>query len=910
VTAPAVPPAANAVAPDPGLVEAARLPAEDSLRRLESSAEGLSAAEAESRLRLYGPNAIRSHGARPLAILWRQLRNPLLALLAAATLVSLVVGERTDALIILAIVALSVGLGFFNEYRSERVVEALHASIRHRTLALRDGRPVAVDVTEAVPGDVVLLRTGDLVPADLRLLDARELECDEAVLTGEAMPKTKRSEPDTGIDLVELGLRSVAYMGTTVRGGSGSGLVLRTGSRTAFGQIALRLGERQPDTAFQRGLRSFSILLVRVTAVLAGGIFVANALLGRSILESALFSLAIAVGLTPQLLPAIVTVSLASGARNLARRRVVVKRLISIEDLGNIEVLFTDKTGTLTEGRITYSESMDAAGADSEEVFRLALLCAAADGADPAASGNALDTALLAAGVPPPGYRHLDQLPFDHERRLMSALVEEPGGKRLLVTKGAPESLLERCRAVPPKARATLDRQFAAGARVIAVGSRPWWGGARCRHEDERDLELAGFITFVDAPKADAADALAQLRRLGVEVKLVTGDNPLVAETVCRSLGLEFGESITGPELDGLTEEQLVERLPRTGIFARVSPEQKSRIIRAQQSLQKDVGFLGDGVNDAVALRNADVGISVDSGSEVAKDAADIVLLGKDLGILAGGVLEGRRIFANTMKYVLMGTSSNFGNMFSAAGGSLLLNFLPMTPTQILLNNLLYDGGEMTIPTDQVDAELLERPAQWDLHLIRRFMIFFGPISSLFDFATFGVMLFWFNARGSLFQTAWFTESLATQSLVIFAIRTRRVPFFRSRPSLALSLGTAGSVAVGLGLPFTPLGPLFGFTPLPAGFLAILALMVVVYLVLIELGKAFFFVPGRAPRPLPVAAWEHPPARRRIERLASRWTVRRPRGPRPAARRRDSRVPAGPTVPPATDPVGPVAGGG
>ncbi|HEY4889408.1 MAG TPA: magnesium-translocating P-type ATPase [Candidatus Dormibacteraeota bacterium] len=859
-----------------GLIEAARLPAEEVVTRLKSATSGLDAQEAAVRLRVFGPNAIRSHGARPLAILGRQLRNPLLILLAAATLISLIVGQRTDAIIILAIVALSVGLGFFNEYRSERVVESLHASIRHRALVLRDGTPVAVDVTELVPGDVVVLRTGDLVPADLRLLDARELECDEAVLTGEAMPKTKHAEPEQQADLIELGLRSIAYMGTTVRGGSGRGIVLQTGSRTAFGKIAIRLGERQPETVFQRGLRSFSILLVRVTAVLAGGIFVANSLLGRPILESALFSLAIAVGLTPQLLPAIVTVSLASGARNLARKRVVVKRLISIEDLGNIEILFTDKTGTLTEGRISFQEAIDPAGASADEVLRFGLLCAAGDQSDPTASGNALDAALLSAGAPPAGYTPIDQLPFDHERRLMSVLVDAPDGRRLLVTKGAPESVLVRCVSVPAAAQATLDRLFASGARVVAVATRPWKDGSRCTLADERDLELKGFITFLDAPKADAAASLAQLKLLGIQVKIVTGDNVLVAESVCRSLGLDYGEAITGAELEKLSDQELLERIPRTGIFARVSPDQKSRIIVAQRGLNKDVGFLGDGVNDAVALRDADVGISVDTGSEVAKDAADIVLLGKDLGILAGGVLEGRRIFSNTMKYVLMGTSSNFGNMFSAAGGSLLLNFLPMTPTQILLNNLLYDSGEMTIPTDRVDPELLERPAQWDIRLIRRFMIFFGPISSVFDFLTFGVMFFVFHARGSLFQTAWFTESLATQSLVIFAIRTRRSPFFRSRPGVALTVGTVGSVTVGLILPFTPLGAWFGFTPLPLGFLAILAVMVVIYLALVELGKSFFFGRQSLWPHRPIAGWRPSQAVQRIERIASRWTV----GPR------------------------------
>jgi len=424
--------------------EAAALPIQEVLSRLGSSAQGLTSAEASRRLIAFGHNAIRTHDVRTLAILARQLRNPLLILLAAATLVSFAVGERTDAILILAIVGLSVGLGFFNEYRSERVIEALHSSIRHLTLVVRDGKPVAVDVTELVPGDLVQLRTGDLVPADLRLISVRELECDQAVLTGEPMPKTKSADPETDPQAGPLGLRCAAYMGTTVRGGSGTGVVVSTGATTEFGKIAVRLGERQPVTAFQRGLRSFSLLLVWVTAILAGGIFFANWLLGRPILESALFSLAIAVGLTPQLLPAIVTVSLASGARNLARKRVVVKRLISIEDLGNIEILFTDKTGTLTEGRITFREALAPDGKPDGEVLKLGLLCAASARFDPGASGNLLDAALLDAGTPDPEYRLVDQLPFDHERRMMSSLFDGPDGTRLLVTKGAPESINRR----------------------------------------------------------------------------------------------------------------------------------------------------------------------------------------------------------------------------------------------------------------------------------------------------------------------------------------------------------------------------------------------------------------------------------------------------------------------------------
>ena len=863
--------------------DAARLGPAEVLTRVGSSPAGLSAAEAAGRLAELGPNAITTHDVRALAILGRQLRNPLLLLLLAATVVSVLVGQHTDAVIIGVIVGLSVGLGFFNEYRSERVIEALHSSIRHSAFVRRDGMTIAVDITALVVGDVVELRTGDLVAADLRLIEVRELECDEAVLTGEPMPKTKSIQPVAVAAPGDLGYTCVAYMGTTVRGGAGTGVVVATGLATAFGAVARRLGDRQPVTAFQRGLRSFSLLLVWVTALLAGGIFVVNSLLGRPVLESALFALAIAVGLTPQLLPAIVTVSLAAGARRLAQNRVVVKRLISIEDLGNVEYLFTDKTGTLTEGRITLSESLAVDGTPDPDVLRLGALATAKQGGGSSRSGASLDDAIAEASPQADGGRAIAELPFDHERRLMSVLVERPDGSRMLVTKGAPESVLARTPTPAPAAAATVDRLFESGARVVAVATRPWTGGDTCELADERELELRGFLTFVDAPKADAAESLRRLGELGVEVKVVTGDNALVAMSVCRRLGLDAGDPISGADLEAMADDELRRRLPATRVFARVSPEQKSRIIAAAQALGKDVGFLGDGVNDAVALRNADVGISVDTGSEVAKDAADVVLLGKDLGILATGVLEGRRIFSNTMKYVLMGTSSNFGNMFSAAGGSLLLSFLPMTPTQILLNNLLYDAGEMTIPTDHVDAELLRRPAQWDIRMIRRFMILFGPISSLFDFATFAVMLFVFRAHGSLFQTAWFTESLATQSLVIFAIRTRRVPFFRSRPSAALAAGTLGSVAAAIAIPYTPLASLLGFTALPAAFLGILGLMVVTYLALVEAGKFVFFraIVLRLPA-LPVERWERSQRLQAVERFASRWSIHPRRSPRPA----------------------------
>jgi P-type Mg2+ transporter len=855
------------------LPDAARRPVAEVLAHLGSSPAGLADGEAAQRLLSCGPNAVRGHGARPWRVLLRQVQNPLLVLLVAAALTSLVVGERVDALIILAIMLLSVGLGFVNEYRSERAVERLHERIRHRAVAVRGGAMRQVDVADLVPGDVVLLDVGDIVPADLRLLEAHGLECDEAVLTGESMPAAKTVAPVASVESAQH-LPSCAFMGTVVQAGTGRGIVVATGPATAFGQIASALGAGAVETGFQRGLRGFSGLLARVTVVLAVSIFAINALLHRPLIESALFALAIAVGLTPQLLPAIVAISLSYGADRLAKRSVLVKRLVSIEDFGNIEVLFTDKTGTLTEGRLTLTDALDAAGRQAVQTLVLGLLCnSAAVEAGVVVGGNPLDRALWESPRARPelvaGFRRLGEVPFDYDRKLMSVLLESPGGGRQLVVKGAPEAVLDRCPSAGAEARGVLEAQFAAGARVVAVAIRQAPGVQAIRAADERGLELAGFLVFNDPIKAGAADSLARLARLGVGVKVVTGDNDRVAQHACAALGLPVTGVLTGAELDVMDDAELARRLPATTIFARVTPEQKSRVIRAQRQLGGEVGFLGDGVNDAVALHHADVGISVDSASDVAKEAADVVLLEKDLGILADGVVEGRRIFANTIKYVLMGTSSNFGNMFSAACASLVLGFLPMMPAQILLNNFLYDVSEMTIPTDQVDEEQLRRPSHWDLRVIERFMLVFGPISSLFDFLTFGMMLWVFHAGPRLFQSGWFVESLATQVLIIFVIRTRRTPFFRSRPSLPLAGTSLACVAAGAVIPFTPLGSAFGFSPLPPLFFVALAGMVLAYLVLVETAKVVFYRQVGGGRPLAVPAGRR---ERVVRRRSARWT--------------------------------------
>jgi P-type Mg2+ transporter len=853
--------------------EAASLPLAAVLEGLSSTRRGLASPEAVRRLTEIGPNAVRTHHARALAVLARQFRSALLLLLVVTAVASFFLGERTGALIIGAILAISLGLGFFNEYRAERAVEALHEQIRHDASALRDGRWSDVEVTELVPGDVVRLELGMIVPADLRIIEASNLECDEAVLTGEAEPVEKSTAPVVpGLSTAELS--SCAFMGTTVREGSGQGVVVATGRYTAFGTIALGLGERQPETAFQIGLRRFSALLAKVAAVLTASIFVVNLLLRRPLIDALLFSLAIAVGITPQLLPAVVTTSLATGARRLARQKVLVKRLVGIEDLGNVEVLFTDKTGTLTEGRITFRRATDPTGTPSDDVLLLGLLCnEATPGVRNGVGGNQLDRALWeapeASRLPVPDFQRLAMLPFDHDRRMTSVLVEGGDRGRLIVTKGAPESVLGLCPVVPGEAKAFVQAEFGAGSRVVAVATKPAPGLERIGPEDERHLELAGFLTFLDPPKATAKESLARLARLGVEVKIVTGDNPKVASKVCGDLAVATAGTLTGAQVEAMDDDALSESLRRTTIFARVSPEQKARIIRVQRRTGRDVGFLGDGVNDALALHEADVGISVDSAVDVAKDAADVVLLEKDLGVLADGVVEGRRIFANTIKYVLMGTSSNFGNMFSAAGASAFLTFLPMLPSQILLNNLLYDAGELTIPTDEVDEEMLERPSRWDIRFIERFMLVFGPASSLFDFMTFALMLSVFHAGAGTFRSGWFVESICTQTLVIFVIRTRRVPFFRSRPSRPLLIASLAMASIGALLPVSPLRHVLGFGHLSPLFYLALVLMVAAYLTLAELVKQRFFHSHGQPRPLAVPRQER---ERGIQRRAFRWS--------------------------------------
>ena len=814
----------------------AGVPATEALATLHTSWDGLTGSEAATRRARFGPNVVRTHHVSALAVLRRQFANAVLGLLAATALLSYFLGDDAQATIIGVILALSVGLGFVNEYRAERASAALHSAMRHATVVIRDGHDVRVDVADLVPGDVIRLALGELVPADVRLLDVNGLECNESILTGESTPVEKTGE---AICSGEQSPANVAFMGTVVSAGEATAVVFATGAEAEFGCIAVGLGERQPETAFQIGLRRFSYLLLRVALTLTVVIVVTNLLLGRPVIDSALFGLAIAVGITPQLLPAIVSTSLATGSRRLAAAKVLVKRLICIEDLGDIDILVTDKTGTLTEGRVEFVDAVEPSGEHSDAVVDLALMVTDLDPSTGGVSANDLDAALWSGRQPLTDVCRLAYLPFDHTSRAATALTESTRG-RLLVVKGAPEQVLERCDGVGAQARHTLAALFEDGRRV-----------------------------FADIPKAAARESLNRLAGLGIEVKVATGDNPRVAEKVCAELSLTSKGTLVGADLAQLSDAELTKAVREHTIFARITPTQKARIVSSLRATGRSVGFLGDGVNDALALHSADVGISVDSATDVAKDAADVVLLEKDLGVLAAGVAEGRRIFANTVKYVLMGTSSNFGNMFSAAAASAVLPFLPMLPSQILLNNLLYDASQLAIPADRVDDAQLRAPSHWNIAFIRRFMLTFGPVSSLFDFLTFGLLLGVLHAGPVEFRTGWFVESLATQTLIIFAIRTRMVPFFRSRPAAALVATTSTAIAAGVLLTLSPVAGHLGFTPLPWQFFAALAGLTVGYLVLVNVTKTVFYAePTRPPgEPLRTRGHAH-----RVHRRASRFS--------------------------------------
>ncbi len=812
---------------------------------LDSSRRGLSSDEARRRLRVIGPNqpAARQRS-RALWALLRPFASPLVIILLFASLASAFLGQRTDAAIIAAIVALSATIDIVQTARSDRAVRRLQASVAPTATVFRDGSCVELPRAELVPGDVIRLGAGDLVPADARILDAADLHVQQAALTGEAMPAEKRTEPGA-LATSDPDCPSLVFLGTSVVSGTASALVYATGPRTAFGDVVTRLSERPDETEFERGMRGFGLLILKTVFFLVLFILVVNVSLGRNALESLLFSVALAVGLTPEFLPIITTVTLAQGAVQMAKNKVIVKHLASIQNLGSIDVLCSDKTGTLTSGTMSLDASLDALGAPSNHPLELACLNSHFE----TGIKSPLDTAVLAAKPAPDGWEKLDEIPFDFERRRLSVVVRTQGAASM-ITKGAPESVLPVCThcetpagVVPfgekeaAEASETFRRLSEQGLRVLAVAARSVAPRAEYHAADENGLVLAGFLTFADHLRGDAADSIARLEADGVSVKILTGDNELVAAHVCRQAGIDVERIVLGREVDALDGMALARLAEQASVFARVSPAAKHRIVRALKGAGHVVGFMGDGINDAPSLHGADVGISVAGAVDVAREASDIVMLDAGLDVLHAGIIAGRRSFGNVLKYLLMGTSSNFGNMFSMAGATLFLPFLPMLPTQLLLNNFLYDLSQISIPTDNVDDVFVTRPQRWNMRLIRRFMLIIGPVSSLYDFLTFFLLLRVFHFGTAAFRTGWFVESLATQTLVLFVIRTVGRPW-KSRPSRALTVTTLVVVALAVLLPYSPLAATLRLEPLPARFLLILVGIVATYLSIVEVVKA------------------------------------------------------------------------
>jgi P-type Mg2+ transporter len=822
---------------------------------------GLTTEEARDRLAKFGfndPTPVR-RGALAFELL-TLFFNPLVIILLVASGASAILGQTVDAGIIFLMVILGITINFVQTYRSQRAIERLREYVSLTATVLRDGAWLEIKRHEIVIDDVVRLSAGDLVPADSKLLESHDLYVQQAALTGESMPAEKQISPaDKSIEGTPQD-PAMVFLGTSIVSGTAIARVIATGPRTAFGAIAERLARRPEETEFERGLRRFGMLILRAVFFLILFIIVVRVALHKNAFESFVFAVALAVGLTPEFLPMITSVTLSRGAVRMAKEKVVVKHLPAIQNFGSIDVFCSDKTGTLTTGEMTLQSWVDTNGESSDRPLFLAYLNSKFE----TGIRSPLDAAILQKERhDTDAYSKVDEIPFDFNRRRVSIVVQRENGgtvERLLITKGAPEGVLGVCvslegsRGPQPLSADTLGRcnkiyqdLCSQGLRVLAVAYRNAPQQVGYSIEDEHSLTLAGFLAFADPPTADAAASVAAMQRDGVQVKIITGDNELVARHICEQVGLHDPMIVMGDELELMTDTALGHVAEQAIVFARVSPMQKLRIILALKRRGHVVGYMGDGINDAPSLHSADVGISVAHATDVARDAADIILLEPGLGILHRGIIEGRRASANVVKYLLMGTSSNFGNMFSMAGASLFLPFLPMLSTQILLNNFLYDTAQITIPSDNVDDAYLRTPQRWDMRLIRNFMIFIGPISSVYDFLTFYVLLHFFHSSETLFHTGWFVESLATQTLVLFVIRTMGNPL-RSRPSRPLTITTLLIVVIGTVIPFSPIAKVLGFTPLPASYFAFLAISIVTYLFLVEIAKRRLFG-NSSPRP-------------------------------------------------------------
>ncbi|OPY74897.1 MAG: Magnesium-transporting ATPase, P-type 1 [Syntrophorhabdus sp. PtaU1.Bin050] len=836
-------------APTNGLDTFWALPTNTVFVRLQATIDGLSETEAQKRLQLYGYNTLKpKKKSDSLALLLAQFKSPIIIILLFATGLSLVLHDVTDALIILVIVVISGLLGFWQERGAVNAVQKLLSIVQVRVKTLRDGHFMELPVEEVVPGDIVMLSAGDIIPGDCLIIESKDLFVDEATLTGETYPVEK--EAGTLDETATLSTRTnTLFMGTHVVSGSGKVIVVHTGRNTEFGKISEQLKFRPPETEFEHGVNRFGYLLLEVTLILIIAIFAINVYFHRPVLEAFLFSLALAVGLTPQLLPAIISINLAHGAKRMADKKVIVKRLASIENFGSMDVLCSDKTGTLTEGLVQLHTALDIEGQASEKTLLYGYINASYE----TGFMNPLDEAIRR-------YRKfelshvskLDEVPYDFIRKRLSILVSKDGS-RLMVTKGALSNVLAVCSAVElpggqvieiSQVQKKINQKFedvsSKGFRVLGLAYKDMGSQSSIKKDDEADMTFLGLLVFFDPLKEGIVQIIQTLRGSGVTLKVITGDSRLVAASVAERMNFPNRSILTGSSIREMSNEALIKRVRNVDIFAEIEPNQKERIILALRKSGNVVGYMGDGINDASALHAADVGISVNSAVDVAKEVADIVLLEKDLHVLANGVLEGRKTFANTLKYVFMATSANFGNMFSMAGASLFLSFLPLLPKQILFTNLLTDFPEMTIATDNVDKEMLGRPRRWNIKFIRNFMLVFGLLSSVFDYLTFGVLLFILHAPVKEFRTGWFMESVISASMIVLVIRTRG-PFLKSKPGRALLMTTLLVVLVTILFPYTPMGTLFGFAPIPVPYLLTLLLVVVLYIISADIAKRFFY---------------------------------------------------------------------
>lgn len=854
---------AEAAEHDGLLVAISRLQPEAACAKLESTPEGLSEAEAAVRAKKFGPNLVaRERKATIPEELWSRARNPLNALLLTLATVSYFLGDVRAAVVIATMVVLAITTAFIQEHRSNEAAARLRAMV-HTTASVRRGpgrsdEPFCeIPLDQLVPGDVVRLSAGDMIPADLRLLEAKDLFVNQSALTGESMPSEKDAQPSSTDFRDAFDLPNICFMGANVVSGYGTGVIVQTGSKTFFGQLAHEIAGRRVPTAFDLGINKFTWLMIRFILVMVPAVFLINGLTKHDWLEALLFAVAVAVGLTPEMLPMIVTVNLAKGAIAMSHKKVIVKRLNSIQNFGAMDVLCTDKTGTLTQDRIILKRHIDIQGHDSDEVLEYAFL----NSHFQSGLRNLLDKAVLSHAeldqvVHGGGYSKIDEIPFDFTRRRLSVVVARADGTHVLICKGAVEEIFAVCSSysLDGKVGRLDDSHFEAakeetnelnsdGFRVVAVAYKEM-SLSRTTYsvQDEADLTLLGYIAFLDPPKESAREAIAALARKGVRVKVLTGDNDVITRKICHEVQLDPGEILLGAGIAEMSDAELAEAADRSTVFAKLNPAQKERVVRALHANGHVVGFLGDGINDSPALKAADVGISVDTAVDIAKESADIILLEKSLLVLQEGVTEGRKIFANITKYIKMGASSNFGNMFSVLGASIFLPFLPMAPIQVLTNNLLYDFSQTTIPTDNVDEDFLAAPRKWDIGNIFKFMVFIGPISSIFDYATYGMMLYVFHAwnNPALFQTGWFVESLLTQTLIIHIIRTAKIPFVESHASPALIATTVIICTVGMSLPFTWAGSALGFVPLPGLYWPLVAAMMVIYATLTHLVKVWF----------------------------------------------------------------------